>query len=72
MTQKAPNSRRNPDITIERYAEGRDNAIQMRRMFASEGSRHRSEVIQVLVGHETIEHPEESHRETVVTGGHWE
>ena len=28
--------------------------------------------IQVLVGHETVEHPEEGHWETVITGGHWE
>ena len=41
-------------------------------MLAGEGSGHRSEVIQVLVGHETVEHPEEGHWETVVTGGHWE
>lgn len=41
-------------------------------MLAGEGSGHRSEVIQVLVGYETVEHPEEGHWETVVTGGHWE
>lgn len=41
-------------------------------MLAGEGSGHRSEVIQVLVGHETVEHPEEGHWETVVIGGGWE
>lgn len=41
-------------------------------MLAGEGSGHRSEVVQVLVGHETVDHPEEGHWETVVTGGHWE
>lgn len=41
-------------------------------MLAGEGSGHRSEVVQVLVGHEMVEHPEEGHWETVVIGGHWE
>lgn len=35
MTAKEPNSRRNLDIAIERYAEGRGDAVQMRRTFAS-------------------------------------
>lgn len=35
MTTKAPNSRRNLDIAIERYAEGRDDAVQMRRTLAN-------------------------------------
>ena len=30
-------------------------------MLAGEGSGHRSEVVQVLVGHEAVEHPEERH-----------
>lgn len=35
MTTKAPNSRRNLDIAIERYAEGRGDAVQMRRTLAN-------------------------------------
>lgn len=35
MTAKRPNSRRNLDIAIERYAEGRGDAVQMRRTLAN-------------------------------------
>lgn len=35
MTAKKPNSRRNLDIAIERYAEGRGDAVQMRRTLAN-------------------------------------
>lgn len=41
-------------------------------MLAGEGSGHHSEVRQVLVGYDEIEHAEQGNYETVVTGGHWE
>lgn len=41
-------------------------------MLAGEGSGYHSEVQQVQVGTETINHPEEGHWETKVVGGHWE
>ncbi len=41
-------------------------------MLAGEGSGHHSEVRQVLVGYDIIEHAEQGHYETVVTGGCWE
>lgn len=41
-------------------------------MLAGDGSGHHSEVRQVLVGYDKIEHAEQGHYETVVTGGHWE
>ncbi|WP_303132857.1 hypothetical protein [uncultured Olsenella sp.] len=41
-------------------------------MLAGEWSGHHSEVHQILVGYDEIEHAEQGHYETVVTGGHWE
>lgn len=41
-------------------------------MLADEGSGHHNEAHQVLVGYDEIEHAEQGHYETVVTGGHHE
>ncbi len=50
---------------------GNVSAHAKKHMLAGEGSGHRTEVVQILVGHETVERPEEGHWETVVVGGHW-
>lgn len=54
------------DITGNTAAHGKEH------MLAGEGSGHHSEVRQVLVGYNTVQHGETGHYETVVTGGHWE
>ncbi|WP_346687216.1 hypothetical protein [Enteroscipio rubneri] len=51
---------------------GSTSAHNKQHMLAGEGSGYHSEVRQVKVGEETIEHPEEGHWETLVVGGHWE
>lgn len=51
---------------------GSTSAHNKQHMLAGEGSGYHSEVRQVKVGEETIEHREEGHWETVVVGGHWE
>lgn len=56
----------NTDITGNTSAHGKEH------MVAGEGSGHHSEVKQVVSGYDTVNHPEQGHWETRVTGGHWE
>ncbi|MDR3847669.1 hypothetical protein [Eggerthella sp.] len=51
---------------------GNTSAHNKQHMLAGEGSGYHSEVRQVKVGEEIVEHPEEGHWEDVVVGGHWE
>ncbi|PNV66774.1 hypothetical protein [Enteroscipio rubneri] len=51
---------------------GNTSAHNKQHMLAGEGSGYHSEVRQVKVGEETVEHPEEGHWETLGVGGRWE
>lgn len=50
---------------------GNTSAHEKEHMKAGEGSGHHSEVRQVAIRYNTINHKEEGHYETRVTGGHW-
>lgn len=41
-------------------------------MLAGEGSGHHSEVLETVVGYETVHHEAVGHWERTETGGHWE
>lgn len=51
---------------------GNTSAHAKEHMKAGEGSGHHSETRQIIIGHNTVSHPEEGHWETKIVGGHWE
>ncbi len=51
---------------------GNETAHSKAHMLAGEGSGHHTEVIQTVIGSNTIHHDATGHYETVEAGGHWE
>ena len=54
------------DVTGNTAAHGKQH------MLAGEGSGHHSEVLETVVGYETVHHGAKGHWERVESGGHWE